>query len=121
MGSFKPTLPFNVPMKLLIPQTTESYGVTKKIYPDPETVDDEKYLFFGSFRTFGGTETTVNGVYSIIDTATVDCWYRTDITANCRVYLIDTGETWEIIGRPENIGMQYMYMQFKMKKIGGAA
>lgn len=119
MMSFKPKLPFNVPMKLLIPQTTESYGVTKKTYPDPETVSDD-FVFFGSFRTFGGTEITSNDVYTIVDTATVDCWYRTDITANCRVYLIDTGEIWEIIGRPENIEMNYMYMQFKLKKIGGA-
>ncbi|MCF0238514.1 MAG: hypothetical protein HUK24_07920 [Sphaerochaetaceae bacterium] len=54
---------FNVPIKVLVPTCTKVSGVLKKTYPD------DGFLIFVSFKSFGGTERDVNGVYSIEDTA----------------------------------------------------
>lgn len=115
--SYKPDAPFVVPMKLLIPLTTKVKGVNKKTFPKPKDAP----LIMGSFRTFGGTETTVNGVFTVIDTATVETWYRPDIKANCRVYLCDSEETFEVVGTPENIEMRNQYLKFRVQRVGGEA
>ncbi len=115
--SYKPSSPFSVPMKLLIPTVSKSKGVSKKTYPDPSEVEE---VFFGSFRTFGGSESFENNLLTVIDTAQVETWYRPDITSDCRIYLCDTGEEWDVISRPENIAMRNQYLQFKVQKVGGA-
>lgn len=115
--SYKASAPFHIPMKILVPTTEMVLGTAKKTFSDPE---DSK-LIYGSFRTFGGTENVQNGVITIIDTATVDTWYRPDITADCRIYLCETGQSYEIISDPEDIQMRHQYLQFKVKKVGGKA
>lgn len=116
--NFKPDAPFDVAMKLLKPIETKVKGVVKKTFPDPETLGNEA-LFFGSFRTFGGTENTSNGVYTVFDTATIDTWYNPNITADCRIYICETGEIYDVSTRPENISMRHQFMQFKVEKVGG--
>lgn len=117
--NYRPSAPFNVPMKLMIPTETVVSGTTKKIFPLIEDIPDETGLFFGSFRTFGGTENTRDGVYTLIDTAVIDTWYRPDIKANCRIYICETGQTYEVLSDPEDIDMRHQYLQFKVRKIGG--
>ena len=127
--AYKPSAPFTVPMKLLVPTTSSSYGVVKKTYPDPNPVITgskdqvvvEPPLFFGSFRTFGGKENSRDGIYTVINTATIDTWYRPDIKADCQIYLCDTGDIYEIVSDPEDIDMRHQYMQFKVQKTGGKA
>ena len=114
--NYKPVMPFNVAMKLLIPTVSMVKGVKKKVYPDPETVND---VFFGSFRTFGGTENFSNEIYMIYHTATIDTWYDPKIKADCQVYICETGEIYNIISEPENISMRHQYLQFKVEKVGG--
>jgi hypothetical protein len=114
---YKPNYPFNVPMKLLVPKTEKVKGSLKKTYSD---IDDSA-LFYGSFRTFGGSEMVVNDVYSVVDTGTIDTWYRPDIKADCRIYIIPTEETYEIIATPENINMQNQFVQIRVKRYGGGA
>ena len=109
-------MPFDVPMKLLVPTSTVVKGVTKKVYPNPEDVTE---VFFGSFRTYGGTENMSNDVYTVYDTAVIDTWYNPAITSDCRVYICETAEIYDVISRPENIGMRHQYLQFKLQKIGG--
>ena len=54
-------------VQLLKPSgTSKVNGVTRYTYP--KTGD----VIFVSWKTYGGTEQTVNGVVSIIDTATID-------------------------------------------------
>lgn len=113
--NFKASMPFNVPMKLLVPVAVSEYGAVKKTFSDPETSE----LFFGSFRTFGGSEGMKDGMYTIVDTAVIDTWYRPDIKADCQIYLCDTGQTYDIISDPEDIDFRHQYLQFKVRKIGG--
>lgn len=115
MKRFKPQIPFDVAFKLLKPTSTIVKGVTKKVFSSPENSE----TFNGSFRTYGGSENTSNDVYTVFDTGIIDTWYRPDITSDCRVYICETGETYEIINRPENIGMRHQYIQFKVQKVGG--
>ncbi|WP_298535597.1 phage head closure protein [uncultured Methanobrevibacter sp.] len=114
---FRPSAPFNVAMKLLVPTTTAPYGAGKKVYTTPE----QSSQFFGSFRTFGGTENISNGVLTTINTAVINTWYRTDIKADCQVYICETGEVYDIVSKPEDIDFRHQYLQFKVKKVGGKA
>ena len=113
--SFNPG-PYTVAMKLLIPTETKVKGVTKKTFPDPASI---KTVFFGSLKTYGGTENFSNDVFTVYDTATIDTWYDPSITSDCRIYLCETGEIWDVISRPENIDMRHQYMQLKVQKVGG--
>ena len=115
MRRYKASMPYDVAMKILIPVETKTKGVVQKVFPPVE----EGILFYGSFRTFGGSENTSNDLYMVYDTATIDTWYRPDITPDCRIYICETDEIYEVVGRPENIGMRHQYMQFKVIKAGG--
>ena len=115
--NYRPSVPFNVPMKLLIPTSKRIQGVLKKVYSDPESSE----LIYGSFRTFGGTENVENGMYTLINTAVINTWYRPDIKADCQIYLCETEQTYEIVSDPEDIGMRHQYLQMKVRKVGGKA
>lgn len=107
---------FPTAFKLLTPTTTMVKGVAKRVYPDPEDVTE---VFFGSFKTYGGTENMSNDVYTVFDTGVIDTWYRADITTDCKVYICETGEIYDVNSRPENIDMRHQFLQFKVKKVGG--
>ena len=113
---YKVSEPFNVAMKLLIPQSTMVKGVKKKVYPAPADVTE---VFFGSFRTYGGTENFSNEIYTVFHTAIIDTWFNPKITTECLIYLCDTGESFNVISEPENINMRNQFMQFKVEKVGG--
>ena len=115
MMNYTPNYPFNVPMLLFIPTLTKVKGVNKKVYP--ETGE----LFYGSFKTFGGTETVKDGVIAVVDTASIETWYRPDIKADCLIRLAETGETYEILGKPENINMRNQFLKFKVQSVSGGA
>lgn len=112
---YRPSEPFTVPVMLLIPTEQKVKGVTKKTYPD------EGEVFFCSFKTYGGTEKVVNDVLVVEDTASVETWFRPDITGKCRIKLADTGDVYEIMGKPENINMRNKYLKFKVKAVMGGA
>lgn len=118
MKAYNPKTPFSTPMKLLIPISKERIkGTLVFKYPDPEK--DEVPLIFGTFRTFGGTELNSNDTVAVIQTATIETWFRPDIKSNCRIYLCETQETFEIKGAPENILMRNQFLKMKVQKIGG--
>lgn len=116
MSEFKPQLPYSTPLYLLIPTYAIIKGVEKKIYPEPS----KEFIIFSSFKTYGGTETTVNDLYSIEDTANVETWYRPDIKSDCRVMRED-GEVYEVMNEPENINMRNQFLKFKVKRVKGGA
>lgn len=115
--AYKPRFPFNTAIKLLIPTETMKKGTAVKTFPDLKDAP----VIYGSFRTFGGTDSNVNGVLSVVDTATIDTWYRPDITSACRLYVIQTGAYYEIIAKPENIEMRNKWLKIRVKGLAGGA
>ena len=122
--ALKPSLPYNTPLIVLTPSYTKAGGVRAKVIPDLS----EGFQIFASYKTFGGTERNVDGLYSIEDTADVETWYRPDITSECIVVLADTittttpkGAMYEIVNEPENIDRRNQILRFKVKRIKGGA
>ena len=118
---YKPHTPYNVPFRILTPTVTVEKGNREKSFSESETT------FFCSFRTFGGSESTVNGVYSVVDTATLETWYTPELTANVRIRILPTdgsseiGDVYEVMGTPENIEMRNQYLLCKVKRVAGGA
>lgn len=117
MAGFKPSLPYTTPLALLVPVYRTVKGVPVKSYPEAS----KGIRFNGSFKTYGGTEVEQNGVYSVLDTASVETWYRPDIQGECRVVLLPTGAVYEVIGEPENVNMRNQYLKFKVQRVKGGA
>lgn len=115
MTDFKPSFPYSTTIELLIPTYKTVKGVTTKSFPK------EGIQLNCSWKTYGGTETTNNDVYSIIDTANLETWYRSDIKADCRIRLLATGDVYEIMNKPENINMRNQFIKFKVRAIEGGA
>lgn len=100
-------------MRLLIPTYGEYNGVTTKKYPA------DGPLFFANFKSYGGTERDVNGVYTIDDTATITTWYRPDLKSDCQVVRLEDGAVFEILNEPEDVNMRHMFLIFKVKRVKG--
>jgi hypothetical protein len=114
---YRPQSPFNAALSLLIPTYSNSVGVEAKTFPNAQN----GLMFYGSFRTFGGTERDINGVYSVEKTAVVETWFRPDIKSDCRIVVLQTGEIYEILGEPENIELRNQYLKFKVRQVKGGA
>ena len=115
MRAFKPSFPYTTPIELLIPTYSSSKGVQKKTYPK------QGIRLNCSFKTYGGTEGVKDGVYSVIDTAQIETWFRPDIKPDCKVKLLDTGEEYEIVGKPEDIDRRHQFIRFKVHAVEGGA
>lgn len=83
---YKPSAPFSVPFKIGTPTNETLKGVPTKTYTESEPV------YFGNLRTFLGTESVKDGLYSVIDTATLETWYTPELKADCRVHLLESDE-----------------------------
>lgn len=114
---FRPTLPFSTPLILLKPTYQTIQGVRTKVLPDVK----DGILIYGSFKTYGGTERVVDGIYSIADTAEIETWFTPAITSDCIIVLANTNERYEIINNPENINMRNQFCKFKVQRIKGGA
>ena len=78
---YRPSEPFTTPVLLFNPTYATVLGVTKKVYPE------KGELIFCSFKTYGGTESSVNDQLAVIDTANIETWYRPDITSASMIKL----------------------------------
>ena len=101
-------------VKLLKPTYTKYNGVATPTYPTDGDV------IFVNWKTYGGTEQTVNGVLSIIDTADITTWYRPDVKADCRL-LREDGKIYRIISEPENTDDNNIFCEFKVERVKGGA
>ena len=101
--------------RLQTPTGDKTLGVHKKTYANA------KGVIAANMKTYGGTETTSNGVLSIEDTAQIVCWFRPDIRSDCRLERLSDGAVFEIIGEPENIEMRNQFLKFKVRRIKGGA
>ena len=109
--NFKPDFPYDTPVELFNPTYQKVKGVNKKVYPE------KGELIYCKFKTYGGTETTVNGVLTVIDTANIETWYRPDITSASQIRL--GAKTYEVMGEPENIEQRNQFLKFKVRGVKG--
>lgn len=112
---FKPSFPFTTSIMILKPYYSSSKGVVKKNFGDTGDIIN------CSFKTYGGTESNNNDIYTIIDTAVVETWFRPDITSECRIKVISNGNVYEIIGNIENIDMRNQFLKFRVRAVQGGA
>lgn len=120
MASYRLEITDPQPLVLLVPTYKNVSGVNKKSFPKLEkALKDENNLFFGSFKTYGGTEKDVNGVYSVEDTATIETWYRPDIKSGCRIARANDGAVFDIINEPEDIDQRHQFLKFKVRRVKG--
>lgn len=108
---YKPDLPYDTPVKLFNPTYENVRGVNKKVY------EGEGELIFCKFKTYGGTETTVNGVLTVVDTANVETFYRPDITSASMIKL--GNKEYEVMGVPEDIEQRHQILKFKVRGVRG--
>lgn len=117
-----------IPLLLLVPEYEKKLGVTTPKYMSVEdalnVLDDQgnpKYVFYGSFKTYGGTETYSDDLWVIKDTATIETWFRPDIKSDCRIVVIENGAKYDVINEPEDIGMRHQFLKFKCMRLKGGA
>ena len=108
---YKPDLPYDTPVELFNPTYETVIGVTKKVYPE------KGELVFCKFKTYGGTESTVNGQLAVIDTANVETWYRPDITSASQIRL--GSKKYEVMGEPEDVEQRHQILKFKVRGVKG--
>lgn len=75
--------------------------------------------FYANFKTYGGTETDVNGVLVIEDTAVITTYYRPDIKSDCYIVRSSDNAKFEILNEPENIELRNIALKFKVRRIKG--
>lgn len=107
---YRPSEPFNTSAILYNPTTTVEKGVTVKEYAEVGTINCLA-------KTYGGTESTVNDVYSVIDTVNIETWYREDITSESRLEI--ENKMYEVIGVPEDISFRHQFLKFKVRGVQG--
>ena len=108
--SYRPKEPFNTVVSLYNPTYKTVKGVTVKEYQLIGTLNC-------SFKTYGGTESTVNGVLTVIDTANVETWFRPDITSSSQIRL--GAKVYEVMGEPEDIEQRHQFIKFKVRGVKG--
>lgn len=120
MANYRPALDNTIPLLLLAPTYTTVSGVPTKTFPAISQLSEDA-IFYGNFKTYGGTERDINGLYSIEDTAVIETWYRPDIKSDCRICVPATGAIYEVWHEPENINMRNQFLRFKVKRVKGGA
>ena len=108
-------VPFTKPFKIQTPTVTTVKGVPVKTFKDSDAV------YFGTFKTFLGTESVKDGLYSVIDTGTLETWFTPELKASCRVHFMDDGTVYEVAGTPEDIRSRGQYMKVRLKGLQGGA
>lgn len=111
--SYRPSEPFTTAVQLFNPTYETVKGVAVKKYPE------QGELIWCSFKTYGGTETTVNDQLSVVDTANVETWYRPDITSASQIRL--GAKVYEVMGEPEDIEQRHQFLKFKVRGVKGGA
>lgn len=109
---YQPQVPFNVPAIHFRRATKKVNGVNQEYFTEGD-------IFYCSAKSYGGTEKTVNGVYVVEDTWTIDAWYNPAFGKGDRIRFLDDNTEYEILASPENINRRGQYMRFKVSRIGG--
>lgn len=108
---YRPSEPFATPVELFNPTYKTVKGVSVKEYPE------KGELIFCSFKTYGGTESSVNDQLTVVDTANIETWYRPDITSASMIKL--GAREYEVMGVPEDIEQRHQFLKFKVRGVQG--
>lgn len=103
---------FATPLLLQTPETVKVLGVVRKTYKTTKTI-------FATVKSYGGTESIVDGVIQTLDTIDVVTWYDPSIKPDCRLVNPFDNTVWTILGRPEDIEFRHVYFKFKCQKVDG--
>lgn len=114
MSSFKPSLPYNVPARIMKASWNKVNGVSVKTFTEGD-------LIFVSAKSYGGTEKVINEKYIIVDTLVIETWFRPDIKSDDQIKLLDDNSDWEILNTPEDIDRRHQYLRFKVQRHKGGA
>lgn len=109
--AYRPRESFCTPIELFNPVYETVKGVSKKVYPE------KGELIFCSFKTYGGTDSVVNDQITVVDTASIETWYRPDVTSNSVIKL--GSKRYEVIGEPENVEQRNQFLKFKVRGVKG--
>lgn len=99
--------------ELLTPTKVKIGGVEVREYPATGA------QFFADVKSYGGTERVSNDLLVIEDTVVITTWYRPDIKPRCRVKILSSGATYEVIGEPENWNTRCQYLVCKCRRVKG--
>lgn len=111
---FRPSSPFTTPAMILKAEYRKVNGVNVKTFTELD-------LIYVSAKSYGGTETNVNGKITIVDTLNIETWYRPDITSKDVIRLLEDGSEWEIMNTPEDIEFRHQFLKFKVRRMVGNA
>lgn len=114
MSAYKPQQPFNVPARILKGSFEKINGVNVKKFT-------EGALIWISAKSYGGTEKVINDKYIIVDTLSIETWYRPDICSEDAIKLLDDNSIWEILNTPEDIERRHQFLKFKVQRYKGKA
>lgn len=116
MADYRPSSPFTCAMFVFKPTYINHNGVRVPEYPN------NGFKIYGTFKTYGGTEQNIDGIFSVIDTAEIETWFRPDITSDCVITLSpDSNVKYRIIGDPENINRRNQFLKFRVQRDKGGA
>ena len=108
---YRPSEPFTTPVELFNPTYKTVKGVSVKEYPE------KGELIFCSFKTYGGTESSINDQLTVVDTANIETWYRPDITSASMIKM--GAKEYEVMGVPEDIEQRHQFLKFKVRGVQG--
>ena len=114
MASYKPSLPYNVPAKIMKGTFNKVNGVNVKTFTEGDFI-------WVSAKSYGGTEKVINDKYVIADTMQIETWFRPDIKSEDGIKLLDDDSVWEIMNTPEDIDRRHQYLKFKVQRYKGKA
>ena len=100
------------PIKIQVANSSFTLGRKEKTYED---VSDNSMCNWSSYN---GTETSVNGIINIEETATLTTWFDENIKDDGRIKRLNDNAIFEILN-VENIEMRNQFMIVKVRRIKG--
>lgn len=113
---YQPSVPFNVPFKILSATLNKVNGVNVITYPTENEVEE---VYFCNAKAYIGVSKNINDLSVEEDTLTIDSYWIPTLKKNDRIILLDDNSVWELLLHPENISCRNQYSRFKVVRVRG--
>lgn len=70
-----------------------------------------------SWKSYGGTESVIDGLSVFKDTATIECRYNPSICQNDIIENLITHNKYKIITVPDDINQMHQFLRFKVERL----